>query len=123
MSDKNLQKEPPKKDEVRKIAALDDNIQNHDNVLDIITEIVEQKAEELQDQESTDRDVVEAERERLSNQVFSGDTDGYDQHSALGGTSKVRPNDDESEKSEENLTESEREQKRLARDVFETVED
>jgi hypothetical protein len=122
MSNENLQKEPPKKSEVRKIAQLDDDIENHDNVLDIITEVVNKYASELQEQESTDSDKVEAEQNRLAETAFSHGNEGYDSHSALGGVTQHRSNDNKSEKSK-NLSEAEREQRRLARDVFETRED
>ena len=48
---KNMELEPPKKAEVRKIAQLDDNIDNSDNVLDIITQIVRQRSADLQVEE------------------------------------------------------------------------
>jgi hypothetical protein len=118
----NLELSPPKKSEVRKIAELDDNIENHSNVLDIITEVVNKYASELQEQESTDSDRVKAEQQRLAETAFSHGREGYDAHSALGDVTQHRSNDDKSEKSE-NLSEAEREQRRLARDVFETRED
>ena len=79
MTDKeNLELEPPKKVEVRKIAELDENITNHENTLDTITEIIKKRVSELEERESGESDElsVREQRDRLSKEVFSHDSEG-----------------------------------------------
>ena len=74
----NLELEPPRKSDVEKIAELDPDIESHDNTLDTITEIIKKRVSELEERESGESDelTVREQRDRLSREVFSHDSEG-----------------------------------------------
>lgn len=87
---KNMELEPPKKAEVRKIAQLDDNIDNSDNVLDIITQIVRQRSADLQVEEKnreSEEMSVQEHQERLKSK-FSHDGEGSPDNEDLSDSDK-----------------------------------
>jgi hypothetical protein len=83
----------------------------------------EETKQNLEDMEKSQE--IKDEQERLSNEVMSGNSKGYDSHSVIGGTTKHRTDDEESD--EESLSGDGKsiraERDRLAREIFNTKGD
>lgn len=126
MTNDNLELEPPKKVDIRKIEELDDNIDHYDNDLDIVTQIVNQRLTELEEQNSSESETeemsessIEQEQERLKQQFGEkgrkSKMKGYRIHDSYGGTKNI---DSENEELSENDDEISQIQKDLAKRIF-----